>query len=348
MEAELQAIAWHLPAATLTNEQLARDYPDWPVEKIRGKTGIECRHVSAHSECASDLVVEAARKLFAQDVCRPSDIDFVLFCTQSPDYFLPATACLLQHRLGIPTSAGAFDLNMGCSGFVYSLGVASGLIQSGQARKVLLLTGETMTKYVREDDRGVRTLFGDGGAATLIGAVTGHSQTERPRLGPFVYGTDGGGADHLIVREGGFRAAASNGQSPGQKNLYMNGPEVFTFTLRTVPHCLDQLLSRAGLTQADVDLFVFHQANGYMLEHLRQKCRIPPEKYFIGMQRIGNTASASIPIALHQAARQHRMKPGACVAVLGFGVGFSWAGTLIRWPERLGGLEAEPEERRCA
>src|SRR5262249_33135631 len=179
MEAELQAIAWHLPATPLTNDELARDYADWPMEKIHGKTGIECRHLSAESECASDLVMAAARKLFAQDVCRPSDIDFVLFCTQSPDYFLPTTPCLFQHRLGIPTSAGAFDFNLGCSGFVYGLGVASGLIHSGQARKILLLTGETYSKYIRKGDRGTRTIFGDGGAATLIGGVTGHSPIER-------------------------------------------------------------------------------------------------------------------------------------------------------------------------
>jgi 3-oxoacyl-[acyl-carrier-protein] synthase-3 len=330
MDAQLQAIAWHVPETPLTNERLAQDYPDWPVEKIEGKTGIVCRFVAGALECASDLAQRAAEKLVESGAARPADIDFVLFCTQSPDYFLPTTACVLQHRLGIPTSAGALDFNLGCSGFVYGLGLAAGLIETGQARNVLLLTAETYSKFIRKDDRSVRTLFGDGAAATLIRGVPSRGNAAKP-LGPFVYGTDGAGAENLIVRAGAFRPVEPTPAGRDPRALYMNGPEIFSFTLRTVPRSLQQLLDRAGLAAEDVDQFVFHQANGYMLEHLRQKCQLPAEKFFVGMRECGNTVSASIPIALSQAAALGRIKPGDRVAVLGFGVGYSWAGAMLTW-----------------
>jgi 3-oxoacyl-[acyl-carrier-protein] synthase-3 len=327
MEAQLQAIAWHVPDTPLTNEHLAAEYPDWPVEKIEGKTGIRCRFIAAPGECSSDLAQRAAQKLFAQGQVQPADIDFLLLCTQSPDYFLPTTACLLQDRLGIPTTAGALDFNLGCSGFVYGLGLAAGLIESGQAQNVLLITAETYSKFLRADDRGVRTVFGDGAAATLIRAAPSSGTR---RLGPFVYGTDGSGARNLIVRAGAFRQPAPRENEAF--GLYMNGPEIFSFTLRAVPACLEQLLNRAGLAADEIDQFVFHQANGFMLEHLRQKCRLPAEKFFVGMQDNGNTVSASIPIALAQAAQMQRIKPDDQVAILGFGVGYSWAGAVLRWP----------------
>ena len=337
MKATIAAIEYHLPERCLTNEQLAAEFPEWSVEKIEEKTGIVERRIAADGECSSDLGMAAARKLFDSGACSPGEIDYILFCTQSPDHFLPTTACVMQQRLGIPTSAGALDFNLGCSGYVYGLGLAKALIETGQASNVLLVTGETYSKFIHPKDKTVRTLFGDAGAATLLRAVAGNDYL----IGPFVYGTDGGGAENLIVPTGGMRQRTGtageaatidpDGSVRSAANLYMNGPEIFAFTLRAVPTVVQELLTQSGKDRNDIDLFVFHQANQYMLEHLRKKLKIPTERFFVGMRHCGNTVSCTIPIALRQAIDQGRLKPGHLVMVVGFGVGYSWAATLIRW-----------------
>ena len=337
MKATVAAIEYHFPEHCLTNQQLAAEFPGWSVEKIEEKTGIAERWIAAEGECSSDLGAAAARKLFASGVCRPADIDYILFCTQSPDHFLPTTACLMQQRLGIPTSAGALDFNLGCSGYVYGLGLAKALVETGQATNVLLVTAETYSKFIHPKDKSVRTLFGDAGAATLVRGAAGDAEL----IGPFVYGTDGGGAKNLIVPTGGMRQRVApqgqeattdaDGNLRSEENLYMNGPEIFAFTLRAVPKVVHDLLTRTGKDLGDIDLYVFHQANQYMLEHLRKKLKIPAERFFVGMRHCGNTVSCTIPIALKQAAAEGRLLPGHLVMLVGFGVGYSWGATLIRW-----------------
>jgi 3-oxoacyl-[acyl-carrier-protein] synthase III len=330
MQAAIRDIAYHLPSRELTNAELAREFPDWGVEKISKKTGIASRRIAAHGECSSDLAAEAARALFARGSCRPEDIDFLLLCTQSPDYFLPTTACLLQDRLGIPTSAGALDFNLGCSGYVYGLGLAKGLIETGQARRVLLITAETYSKFLDPADKGVRTIFGDGAAATLVAA----NDDERPAIGPFVYGTDGRGAEKLIVRSGGMRQPR---RGDGADFLVMDGPEIFSFTIAAVPAMVLQLFSVAGIAPGDVDLFVFHQANRYMLEHLRNTLEIPPEKFPVCLEDCGNTVSSTIPITLDRAREAGQLRPGQTVMLVSFGVGYSWAAAMLRWTGHGGG-----------
>jgi len=324
--AAVRAIEYHLPDTVLTNDELARAFPGWSPAKIAAKTGIVERRIAAPEECASDLAVAAARKLFASGACRPEEIDFILLCTQSPDYFLPTTACILQDRLGLPTSAGALDFNLGCSGFVYGLSLAKGLIETGQASNVLLLTAETYSKFLHPDDRSVRPLFGDAAAATLVQA----RPDGPPWIGPFVFGTDGKGKDNLIVRAGGMRCRTREQTSPSSDHLCMNGPEIFTFALQVVPQAVEALLSRAEKTIDDVDLFVFHQANRYMMEHLREKLTIPAEKFVVALRHVGNTVSSTIPIALKEAMGQQLLPPGKLVLLVGFGVGYSWSATLIR------------------
>lgn len=335
MRAAVTAIACHLPIREESIAELAAQYPDWQADRIMAKTGIQVRHLAAQGECSSDLAVQAAEKLFLRGACRREEIDFVLLCTQTPDYFLPTTACLVQHRLGLPQTAGALDFNLGCSGFVYGLSLAKGLVETGQARTVLLLTAETYSKLVRPDDRNVRTIFGDAAAATLVRACddSGSAMTS-PLIGPFVFGTDGSGAENLIVREGGFRNRRSTGvlpPVPGEVRVEMNGPEIFNFTLRVVPECVRRLLEQTNRTVAEVDLIVPHQANAFMLEHLRQKLEFPAEKFFIGMKNCGNTVSASIPLALILASQSGILKRDSLVMLLGFGVGYSWGGCFIHW-----------------
>jgi len=330
--AGISAIEYYLPEGILTNAQLSAQFPEWPVEKIEEKTGIATRRIAAENECSSDLAVAASQKLFASGACTPADIDYVLLCTQSPDYFLPTTACLVQDRLGIPQTAGALDFNLGCSGFVYGLGLAKGLIETGQASKVLLITAETYSKFIGPADKSVRTLFGDAAAATLITAGEGPE-----RIGPFVYGTDGSGADNLIVPAGGMRhprtteTATREGDGSGNQrsrdNLYMNGAELFSFTLKRVPEAIAALLAKSGRKIEDIDLFAFHQANRHMLDHLRVKAKIPASKFLLHLRDCGNTVSSTIPIVLKEA----QIQPGQTVMLVGFGVGYSWGATLIRW-----------------
>lgn len=333
MQATIKAIEYHLPLDRLTNEDLAQQFPEWPATKIEEKTGIRERHIASLGECSSDLAVQAAEKLFASGACSPQDIDYVLFCTQTPDYFLPTTACLLQDRLRLKNSCGALDFNLGCSGFVYGLGLAKGLIETEQANKILLITAETYSKLIDPSDKSVKTIFGDGAAATLIGTLDNESGALGPAIGPLVVGTDGGGASNLIVRAGGMRqlCQAQPGDPHGPERLYMNGAEIYTFTLRTVPAALDELLLRAGKSMEEIDFFIFHQANSYILENLRKKLKIPEERFYSDMAFCGNTVSSTIPIALKEASEKGIIKKDQCLAVLGFGVGYSWAGALLKW-----------------
>lgn len=334
--AAIRAIAYHLPEQVLTNAELARDYGGWDERKISAKTGIHSRRVAGPTECASDLGVAAAEVLFRSGAVEPGAIDFLLFCTQTPDHFLPTTACLVHARLGLRPDCGAIDINQGCSGFVYGLSLAKGLIEGGLARNVLLITADTYTKFVNPKDRSTRTIFGDGAAATLV--VAGDLEA----IGPFVLGTDGSGAPNLIVPAGGLRRPSSDetavsredegGNWRSEQDLYMNGAEIFAFTLRTVPDAVHGLLVRAGLAAEQVDAFVFHQANQFMLERLREKLEIPREKFVLCLEDTGNTVSSSIPIALERARGRGQVRPGDRVMLVGFGVGYSWAATMIQAP----------------
>jgi 3-oxoacyl-[acyl-carrier-protein] synthase-3 len=336
MKAFIKAIEYYLPETVLDNQQLAVEFPDWSAEKIKAKTGIDQRHIVKINECASDLGVAAVQKLLERGAVASVDVDYLIFCTQSPDYFLPTTACLIQERLGLPKSCGAMDINLGCSGFVYGLGLAKGLIETGQARNVLFVTAETYSKYIHPSDKSVRTIFGDGAAATLVSA----EESNEDAIGPFVYGTDGSGAMNLIVPTGGTRKKTiigapvkidENNNQRTENDLYMNGTEIFNFTLRIVPPLVKQLLEKAKLSQNDIDLWVFHQANQFMLEYLRKKIRISEQQFVLSLSDGGNTVSSTIPIALKNAALQGKLKPGYKVALVGFGVGYSWAGALIQW-----------------
>lgn len=328
-------VAVYLPENRLTNAALADIYPGWTADKIFEKTGIRERRVCADNETAGDLAEQAAKRLFSEQGVDPIAVDFVILVTQSPDYYLPTTACTLQHRLGIPTHAGALDVNLGCSGFVYGLSLAKGLIASEIAQNVLLLTAETYTKHIHPMDKSVRTIFGDGAAATLASAA------ETEGIGSFVLGTDGSGYDKLIVPAGGMRLRPSaetalehtdeSGNTRSQNNVFMDGTEIFSFTIATVPRTVKETLEKNGLAMEEVDLFVFHQANKYMLDFLRKKCKIPEEKFYMNFEDCGNTVSASIPIALARADADGTLKPGMKVMLVGFGVGLSWGATIITW-----------------
>lgn len=330
MKAFIQAISYYLPEKVLTSEAIAQKFPEWTAEKIASKVGISERHISADDETASDMAVRAAEKLFAENNIDKSKIDFVLLCTQSPDYFLPSSSCIIQHRLGLPTSCGAFDFNLGCSGYEYGLAVAKGFIAGGIAKNVLLLTAETYTKYIHPEDKGNQTIFGDAATATLV-STDGFAE-----IGEFELGTDGSGADTLMVKSGASRnpqklntvGEDEAGNPIWPNNLYMNGGAIFNFTSDAVPIMVENLLKKEQLSEEDIDLWVFHQANKYMINYLRKMMMIDKDKFYIFMEKVGNTVSNTIPIALCEAQKEGRLKGNVLLA--GFGVGLSWGATVIK------------------
>ena len=330
MEVFIKDIAYYLPVKVINNEGLVKEFPEWSVDKIADKVGVGERRVAASNETAADLAVSAAETLFAKGLVPREDIDFVLFCTQSPDYKLPSSACIIQDKLGLSTQCGSFDFNLGCSGYEYGLAVAKGLVVAGVASNVLLLTGETYNRYIHPRDKGNRTIFGDGASATVI-STKGFAS-----IGEFSLGTDGSGAKHLIVKSGGARfpekfndLSFDEGGNPISSDfLNMNGQEIFAFTLTKVPKMMKDVLLKNDLQKEDIDLFVFHQANKYMLEHLRKKLKIEEEKFFNNLAFVGNTVSSTIPIALCDAREQGKLQGNILLA--GFGVGLSWGATVIR------------------
>jgi len=327
--ASIGPISVHLPELVETNETLARLFPKWDMELIGKKTGIHVRHIAAPGQCASDLGVAAAEKLFAQYEIDRSTIDFLLLCTQTPDYPLPTTACLMQDRLGLRTSIGALDFNLGCSGFVYGLSLADGLIRAGSAQRVLLITAETYSKYIDPTDRSLRTIFGDGAAATLVEAA------DEPSLGAFIFGTDGRGAATLIVGDGGARPPEAAIQPTKRKRwpsrLYMDGPELVKFTLDVVPPMIDQILAGAGINRDDVDLYLVHQATAFLLDHLRSRLDLDEELLPTDLDYCGNTVSSTLPILMRDLRAAGQICAGTRSLLLGFGVGLSWAGCA--WTE---------------
>ena len=272
--AYIKGISYYLPERILTNEELVKEFPEWSVEKVAKKVGVMSRHIADDNETAGDLAVKAAQRLFKEYNIQPSEIDFILLCTQSPDYHLPSTACLIQEKLGIPTRAGALDYDLGCSGCVYGLALAKGLVSAGIAKNVLLLTAETYSKYLHPSDKSNRSIFGDGAAACLV------STEGLAKIGNFGLGTDGSGAENLIVKTGASRQKQPTGNTSIDAEghtryddfLYMNGGNVFNFTLDVVPPLMKEVLEKNGLTKDDVDEYVFHQANKFMLSTIRKVC----------------------------------------------------------------------------
>lgn len=329
----IKAISYYLPEKVVTNEELVKEFPEWSVDKVAQKVGVESRHVAAVDETAGDMAEKAARKLFAEYSVDPKSIDFIMLCTQSPDYFLPSTACIIQDKLGIPTSAGAFDYNLGCSGCIYGMAMAKGLIAAGIAKNVLLLTAETYNKYLHPQDKSNRSIFGDGAAACLI-STEGFAE-----IGEFVLGTDGSGYRNLIVETGASRkkekteveSTDDDGHVRREDYLYMDGSAIFNFTLDAVPTMMSQVLEKNNLQKDDVDYYVFHQANKFMLNTIRKVCVLPKDKFYVNLSNTGNTVSSTVLIGIKDCIDKQLIKSDNRVMISGFGVGLSWGSTILKF-----------------
>ena len=338
MSTAILATEYELGSEVLSFEQLEERFGAGPMRKVFSGSGIRNRRVAPRGVCGSDLALAAAERLLAERSLDRAGIDLVIHCTQSPDYFLPTTACVLHQRLRLSTQCACFDLNLGCSQYIYALSVAHSMISAGVSRRALVLTGDTMSQTVNPRDRSIVPLLGDGGSATLVGpAPAGHGF-----LG-FELGTDGSGHKYLMMPAGGFRLPVSaetaieitdaEGNTRSPQNLYMNGAAIFHFAITVVPQTIERLLARLGLTLDQMDLVLFHQANKFMLDYLLKKLKIPPEKTHIFLEDIGNTSGSTMPILLKEAGRAGKLKPGALVLMIVFGVGLSWAATVMRWAD---------------
>jgi 3-oxoacyl-[acyl-carrier-protein] synthase-3 len=326
----INKIAIHLPDNILTNDKLSLLFPEWNGNIIYEKIGIKQRHFVSEDETAVDLAIAASEKVLI-DYERKL-IDFVILCTQSPDYLLPTSACIIQDKLGLRNNIGAFDFNLGCSGYIYGLAIAKALINTNLANNVLLIMAETYTKHIHSKDKGNRSIFGDGAAASIISSCSADQIME------FEFGTDGKGKDNLIIPNGGMRNKYNpldedyldNSNNIRNNNcIYMNGPEIFNFTIEKIPDLVKNSLAKNNLTLETIDYVIFHQANKYMLDYLKKKLKIAPEKFYQNMEDTGNTVSATIPIALKDALDKGLVKKGNKVLLAGFGVGYSWGATVI-------------------
>lgn len=328
-KAYIKHMAYYLPERIVTNEDIVKLFPEKAVEKISDNVGIKQRHLTAPGETASDMAMKAANILFEKYDIDRQTIDFIILCTQCADYFMPSSACVLQDRLGLRKDIGAFDFDLGCSGYVYGLAIAKGLIAGGLAKNILLLTADNVTRYLHPQDKGNRTLFGDAATATLV-SVEGDAE-----IMEFVLGTDGRGANNLIVKSGAARMPEpqndlsfdKNGSPVSSDHMYMNGAQIFVFTQRIVPTLVKEVLAKNNLNQEDINLFVFHQANRFMLDFLRKKLGVPEDRFGIYLENVGNTASNTIPICLVEAEKENKVH--GKVMLCGFGVGYSWAGVVL-------------------
>ena len=320
----------YLPSMSINNSKLYSEFPNYDPEKIEHKIGIRNRHIVYANETALDLAIKASEKVLNE--YDKSKIDFLILCTQSPDYYLPTTACILQDKLGLGTHVGAFDFNLGCSGYIYGLAICKGLIKAGIANNILLVMSETYSKHINKKDFANRSIFGDGAAATII------EKSDEDHIFEFVLGTDGKGMNNLIIPNGGLRkrydvnAELKTDESVNSRtdnDLYMNGPEIFNFTIKAIPNIIENTLKKNKLIIEEIDYIIFHQANKYMLDYLRKKIKVPPEKFYINMLETGNTVSATIPIALKDCFFNRIIKEGDKVLLCGFGVGYSWGATVI-------------------
>lgn len=334
MGAIITAIEYVYPNTKVSNEDLIKRFPDYDFAKFEEKVGIKNRYWVNDDETALDLAISASEKLFQR--IDKNEIDYILYCTQSPEYFLPTTACILQNKLGLRKNIGALDFNLGCSGFTYGVNLAKGLIAMGQVKNVLLITAETYSKYLHPKDRSNRAIFGDAAAATLI------SFSDEEGVGEFLFGTDGSGFDKLIVKNGCARFPVDQNADEinyGTNNiytdnhLYMDGPEVFNFTSEVIPNFTKEILVENQTEIAAIDQFVFHQANAFMLNFMRKRLKIAPENFYVDLEDGGNTVSCTIPIALKKYSQTINQSQN--IILVGFGVGLSWSGGLIKLKNKL-------------
>lgn len=336
MQNSIKDISCYFPEKVLTNELLQSKFPNLKLPELTRLTGVNQRHICAEDETSVDMAVAAAENLFCESSTKKSDIDFIIFCSAGGDYITPASACIIQDKLGLPLNCGAFDYNQGCTGYIYGLSMADSIISSGNASNILLITSEAITSTIHPKDSSNRAIFGDGATASII-----TKSGIQSNFGKFIFGTDGSKFDRIIIKHGKERYPLPKfseedkidgyGNISNDANFYMDGSEVFNFSVTKAPELVSQLLDSAGLNFNDVDFFIFHQANRIILETIGRKLKVPKNQLIIDIETTGNTVSSTIPIALKKSLDNGKIKHGDILLIAGFGVGFSWGGTILKF-----------------
>lgn len=331
----MRDIGFALPEQVVTNDDLHREHPEWDMARVAARVGVLSRHIARSNETALDLAVVACDALFRRNSDLRSQVDGIIFCTQTPDYVMPPNACVLHKALGLHDAVFAVDTTLACSGYVYSLALAQGLLLAGTCHNILVVTADTYSKLIHPGDRSARALFGDGAAVSWV-----TRSDDSIGLIDVLCETSGKGFEKFYVPAGGFRTPRTaetqrektnaSGNVMSDHHIQMDGMGVLAFVNSKVPGHVERLLARNGLTTHDIDLFVFHQASKLALDSLTRSFRLPPARVFDNLAHVGNTVSASIPISLAQALESGLARPGMRVLLCGFGVGLSWASALVQ------------------
>ena len=330
----IESIEYYLPENIVTNADLQKENPDWNLEKITEKSGVYQRHIAGKNETAYDLSIKACDKLFQTN--DKNNIDGIIYCTQSPDYIMPSNSFLMHKHFGLKDEIFAYDFNHACTGYIYCLAMANAFVKAGMAREILLVNADTYSKYINPKDRSTRVLFGDGAAATIV------KKSGRKRgIIDIDLGSSGSGYNKFWIPAGGLRLPKSDstsvemeddrGNIRTQNDIEMDGFGVWSFINSVVPKQVDRLLKRNNVTKADIDQYIFHQASLMTLESIMRLMKLNEEQVFINIHNIGNTVSASIPIALKNAIDQDKVNNGSTVILSGFGVGLSYGAILMKF-----------------
>tara|TARA_B100001964_G_C14219984_1_gene594793 strand:+ start:60 stop:1040 length:981 start_codon:yes stop_codon:yes gene_type:complete len=316
----IKCIETALPKNSFRISSLKKKNPAWDIKKIIEKTGIEKIWYTKKHQTALDLGLEASKKVLKK--FNKTSIDTLIYITQSPEYFLPSGACILQYKLGLKNNVKALDINLGCSGFVYGLFVACSLVQNKMSKNILIVCADTYTKYIENSDRANKTIFSDGASATLV------SRSKKKCIGNFLMGTDGSGYKDLIVENGAARTGFRNNK---KVKLFMNGAKVFMFTIANIPQNVEKLLTISNMKKKNIKTFFFHQGSKVILNSLKNSLKLSNEQVYNNLRFLGNTVSSTIPFSLKQAYKEKKIKNNDLLVLSGFGVGLSWGSCIIKW-----------------
>lgn len=319
---EVKGIACAVPDHIIHNEEYKKIFGEEAVRKFINMTGVKTRHVALDEQCTSDLCYAATKSLLEKLNWEPSSIDALILITQTPDYAVPASACVLQHRLGLSEDCIAFDVNLGCSAYVYGIWLAASMISTQDLNRVLLLVGDTSNFGINQNDSATAMIFGDGGTATAL------ERSEGKTIKYFLK-TKGSGFKYIMVPAGHARSRNRTNAAASEYELAMNGSAVFSFTITDVPKTLRSFMSQYNIDMNSVDMCVFHQANLFILKHLAKKLDLPLEKMPVSIDRYGNTSGESIPLTLVDALGREESSEPIRLLLCGFGIGLSWGGIYL-------------------
>lgn len=320
--ARFAGVATCTPAQVFNNQKDTAQFDPKEVRKVVAMAGVKERRVADDSICSSDLCLQAAKRLLGELSWSPESIDALIFVTQTPDYFLPSTSALIHRDLGLRPACASFDVGLGCSGYPYGLWLGSMMISTGSAKRVLVLHGETPSRFTHPDDRSTFLLFGDAGSATALDVSADKTETWG-----FCLCTDGSGYDDLIIPAGGFRQRTTDVDRDNY--VHMNGGNLFNFTVKRVPELIEETLTLMEMETGQIDMFCFHQSNQFIMKHIAKKSGLPAEKVPIILDKYGNSGGPSVPLTLTQALHWETDHKAQKIMMLGYGVGLSWGSALL-------------------